>query len=141
MSGPGGAGNMEFLAGRMQDLAHLAAFLDKACAGMDAEAKCDVRLATEEVFTNIYMHGYRGQGGRVDIRVSHSPGWVTVEIVDQAPAFDPASAPKPDIDSGFDDRSIGGLGWHMVRQVMDEIRWVPGEGRGNAYVLVKHVVA
>ena len=29
----------------------------------------------------------------------------------------------------------------MVRRVMDEIRWVPGEGRGNAYVLVKHVAA
>src|SRR5690606_12052671 len=78
MSGLVGAGSMEFRAERLQDLARLAAFLDNACDGIDADARGDVRLATEEVFTNIYAHGYRGEPGPVDIRVSHSPGRITV---------------------------------------------------------------
>ena len=141
MSGLVGAGSMEFRAERLQDLARLAAFLDNACDGIDADARGDVRLATEEVFTNIYAHGYRGEPGPVDIRISHSPGRITVAITDEAPAFDPASAPTPDIESDFDGRNVGGLGWHMVRRVMDEIGWAPGVRRGNVYLLVRHVTA
>lgn len=141
MSGPGGGGSKEFRANRLQDLARLPAFLDHACAGIDADARGDVRLAIEEVFTNIYAHGYRGQPGPVDIRVSHSPGRIAVAIADQAPAFDPASAPPPDIDSDLDARNAGGLGLHMVRRVMDEVGWAPGVERGNVYSLVKHVAA
>lgn len=141
MSGPGDGGSGEFRANRLQDLARLAAFLDHACAGIDADARGEVRLAIEEVFTNIYAHGYRGQHGPVDIRVGHSPGRITVAITDQAPAFDPASAPTPDIESDFGDRSVGGLGWHMVHRVMDEVGWAPGIERGNVYLLVKHVTA
>ena len=136
-----GDGSMQFRANRLQDLARLPAFLDSACSGLDADARGDVRLATEEVFTNIYTHGYRGQPGQVDIRVSHSPGRITVAITDEAPAFDPAWAPTPEFDSDLDARRIGGLGLHMVRRAMDEVGWVPGVERGNVYVLVKHVVA
>jgi anti-sigma regulatory factor (Ser/Thr protein kinase) len=132
---------MEFRADRLQDLARLPAFLDAACAGIDADARGDVRLATEEVFTNIYAHGYRSRSGPVDIRVGRSPGRITVAIADQAPVFDPASAPSADIDSDFDDRSVGGLGWHMVGRVMDEVGWAPGVERGNVYLLVKYVAA
>ena len=139
MSSVGGGRRMEFRAGRLQDLTRLAAFLDTACAGMDDGARGDMRLATEEVFTNIYVHGYRSQSGPVDIVVSHSTGCVTVAITDEAPAFDPASAPAPDIDADFDSRRVGGLGWHMVRGVMDEVGWAPGTQRGNVYLLVKHV--
>ena len=141
MSGADGSVSMEFRAGLMQDLARLPAFLDQACVGIDADARGDLRLAAEEVFTNIYAHGYRGQSGPVYLRVSHSPGRITVSIADEAPAFDPASAPIPDIDSGFGDRRVGGLGWHMVHRVMDEVGWAPGRERGNVYSLVKHVAA
>ncbi len=141
MSSLSGGTSKAFRADRLQDLARLAAFLDNACAGIDADARGDVRLAIEEVFTNIYAHGYRGQSGPVDIRISHSSGRITVAIADAAPAFDPASAPTPDINSDFDGRSVGGLGWHMVRRVMDEVGWASGVGRGNVYLLIKHVAA
>ena len=141
MSSLSGGTSKAFRADRLQDLARLVAFLDNACAGIDADARGDVRLAIEEVFTNIYAHGYRGQSGPVDIRISHSSKRITVAIADEAPAFDPASAPTPDINSDFDGRSVGGLGWHMVRRVMDEVGWAPGVGRGNVYLLIKHVAA
>jgi serine/threonine-protein kinase RsbW len=141
MSGLDAGGSREFRAGRLQDLARLPAFLDEACVGIEADVRGEMRLAIEEVFTNIYAHGYRGDSGAVEIRVGHSAGRIMVAITDQAPAFDPATAPAPDIGSDFGGRRVGGLGLHMVRQVMDEVGWAPGVERGNVYLLVKHVAA
>lgn len=128
-------------AARLQDLARVATFLDAACAGLEADARGDLRLATEEVFLNIVSHGYRTGPGPVEIRVGRAPDRITVVIADQAPEFDPASVAAPDLDADCARRRIGGLGWHLVRQLMDEVGWTPGAGRGNAYRLVRRVGA
>ncbi|MGY1459246.1 MULTISPECIES: ATP-binding protein [unclassified Luteimonas] len=141
MSGPATTGLMEFRASRLQDLARLETFLDSACAGIDDEARSDLRLAIEEVFVNIFAHGYGSDSGPVDIRVSHAPARVTVAIADAAPAFDPAAVPTPDLDADCSERTVGGLGWHLVRSVIDEVGWAPGMEGGNVYLLVKHVAA
>lgn len=141
VSGADATGLMEFRAGRLQDLARLEAFVDSACAGIDAAVRSDLRLAIEEVFVNIFRHGYGSDSGRVDIRVSHAPARVTVAIADVAPAFDPAVVPEPELDAGSIDRRVGGLGWHLVRSVMDEVGWAPGKEGGNVYLLVKHIAA
>jgi anti-anti-sigma factor len=132
---------MAFRARRFADLAPLAAFLDTACAGIDADARADLRLATEEVFANIFKHGYRGLAGPVDISVSRAPGQVTVLVADQAPAFDPATAPAPDLQLDCAARGVGGLGWHLVHQVVDDVGWERAAGGGNVYRLVKHVAS
>ncbi|MGY1519852.1 ATP-binding protein [Luteimonas sp. A482] len=139
MSDPDADAGMTVRAARLQDLTRLTAFLDAACAGVDADAYADLRLASEEVFVNIVRHGYRAGPGPVEIRVSRGPDRITVLIADQAPRFDPASIPAPGLDAGWADREVGGLGWHLVRRVMDEVGWAPGAERGNAYRLVRHV--
>lgn len=130
---------MTFPVARLQDLPRLVAFLQAACCGVDADARADLRLATEEVFVNILRHGYRSGAGPVEIRVGRAPDRVTVSIVDQAPQFDPSSIAAPDLDAGCADREVGGLGWHLVRRVMDEAGWAPGAERGNAYRLVRYL--
>jgi anti-sigma regulatory factor (Ser/Thr protein kinase) len=49
--------------------------------------------------------------------------------------------PAPDLDSAWRERSVGGLGWHLVRRVIDEVGWAPAVPCGNAYRLVKHFAA
>lgn len=141
MSDPDADARMTVRAARLQDLTRMVAFLDAACRGVDAEARADLRLAMEEVFVNICRHGYRAAPGPVEIRVDRAPDRVTVLIADQAPKFDPASIPAPDLDAGCADRELGGLGWHLVRQVMDDAGWAPGAERGNTYRLVRHLGA
>jgi anti-sigma regulatory factor (Ser/Thr protein kinase) len=135
---PAGAGS-EFHATTVQDLPALATFLERACvqAGADADAASTVRLATEEVLSNILRHGYGNQPGLVTIRVDATPERITVRLVDTAPAFDPASVGAPDLDADWAERGIGGLGWHLVHQVMDEVRREGGARGGNVYTLVK----
>lgn len=130
-----------FQATRMADLAGLTAFVERACArvGAGAEAAADLRLATEEVFTNIVRHGYGDQPGPVTVRVEGTPAQIVVTLVDAAPDFDPDSLPAPDIHADCAQREPGGLGWHLVRQVMDEVRREPGAQGGNVFTLVKKI--
>ncbi len=96
----------------------------------------DTQLAVEEVITNVLTHGYRGQGGEVDVTCRATRGIVEVQIEDSAPPFDPLSLPEPDLTADIEDRNIGGLGIFLIRQVMDEIVYRYENGK-NILVLVK----
>ena len=136
-------GDDVFNATGMADLAALVALLERACArvGASAGAVSDLRLATEEVFANILSHGYGGQPGPVTVRVEATPAQVIVTLADAAPDFDPADAAAPDIGAQWAQRPLGGLGWHLVYQVMDEVRRESRAQGGNVYTLVKKLSA
>src|SRR5690606_24989564 len=110
-----------FRATAMADLHGLMAFVDRACeeAGVGGEVAFAVRLAVEEAFTNIMEHGYGGDGGPVTVAIDAGAQGVCVVLRDEAPVFDPLHAPAPDLDAALEEREPGGLGWHLVRQVMD----------------------
>lgn len=141
MTPPQAGAGTGFHATTMQDLPALATFLARACAqaGADADAASAVRLATEEVLSNILRHGYGNRPGPVAIRVDAAPERITVTLVDAAPAFDPGSVAAPELGTGWAERGIGGLGWHLVHQLMDETRREPGAQGGNVYTLVKRL--
>lgn len=131
-----------FRAAAMADLPAVLAFVDAACDALsaDGDARFAMRLAVEEVFTNILEHGYRGNGP-VEVAVDGGPRCVRVRLSDQAPKFDPADAPAPDLDSPLEERDPGGLGWHLVRQLVDELEYRPAPAGGNTYTLVKQLPA
>jgi serine/threonine-protein kinase RsbW len=127
---------------RREHLAELLAFVDDACAraGIGGETLSDVRLAVEEVVTNVMDHGYgRTAAGPVTVRFRRDPREVIITIEDLAPSFDPAHVARPDIGAPLEQRPIGGLGWHLVRQVMDEVRHERTGTQGNRVTLVKRL--
>lgn len=134
-----GQGADDFHASCLPDLEPLRHFIDAACAGAgaDAETVFAIRLAVEEVFANIYEHGYATHEGPVDISVRCDAGRISVCMTDQAPPFDPADAPAPDLDSDWERRNPGGLGLHLARQLMDEVKYRRGAPCGNVFTLVK----
>jgi len=91
--------------------------------GWEDDALLDVQLAVEEAVTNTILHGYDGRSGTISIRIETSPHHISVEIADDAPAFDPLSVPDPDISGEIEDRQIGGLGIFLIRRVMDEVSY------------------
>jgi anti-sigma regulatory factor (Ser/Thr protein kinase) len=60
-----------------------------------------------------------------------------VVIRDRGAAFDPGSVPAADVTSGWEDRPVGGLGWHLIRQSVDEIDYEREPSGGNRLTLVK----
>lgn len=121
------------------DLAPLFVWLERAGvrAGLDADVLFDLRLALEEVFLNIYKHGYAGGTGRCLIGWQAWPDRVELTLADDAPWFDPSQAPAPPLQADWRQRVPGGLGWHLVRQVVDECRHVARYPRGNLFTLIK----
>ncbi|HEV7993250.1 MAG TPA: ATP-binding protein [Gemmatimonadaceae bacterium] len=127
---------------RREHLAELLAFIDGACAraGLDPDIRFDVRLATEEVVTNVIEHGYAGMPtGPVTVRFQCEPARVIVTVDDLARPFDPALVPRPDTAAPIEQRRSGGLGWHLVHQIMDEVRHEPRTPMGNRLTLVKRL--
>jgi serine/threonine-protein kinase RsbW len=77
-------------------------------------------LALDEILSNIVRHGLAGRPASIDLTFSVDTEYVTVEIVDQAEAFNPLLAPPPDTSSSLEDRKPGGLGIALVRQLMHD---------------------
>jgi anti-sigma regulatory factor (Ser/Thr protein kinase) len=47
--------------------------------------------------------------------------------------------PAPDLAAGWEERDAGGLGWHLVRRLMDEVRHEAPPDGGNRLTLIKHL--
>ena len=106
-------------------------------AGADEESCYAVKLAVEEVCLNVLQHGYGGKGGPLDVTFSGDDDRFVITITDSAPPFSPAAAPAADTESTWEHRPIGGLGWHLVREMMDTIEHEITPGGGNRVTLVK----
>ncbi len=112
---------------------------------MDEAGAFALRLAIEEVCVNIADHGYGGQApGPLSVGVWHHPcgpqPHMEVHIRDQATPFHPEDAPEPDLSASVQARRVGGLGWFLIRQLMDSIAYTT-TAQGNCLRMVKHLSA
>ena len=124
----------------VEHLPEFLALLDDTAneAGVGDETLFPLHLATEEACTNVIMHGYADAPGPLTLRVEITPKSVAVVLIDEAATFDPDCAPAPPIDGSVEERPIGGLGWHFIREVTDDIQHEVPPGGGNRLTLIKH---
>ena len=123
---------------QVRDLNDMREFLETAVltlGGSDDDAG-DLVLAVNEAVTNVLLHGYNGRPGPVTICVEVVNDDLRVVLTDNAPLFDPTRVPPPDIFLPLEDRPLGGLGVHMMRQLTDELVYRP-LADGNELVFVK----
>ncbi len=59
-------------------------------------------------------------------------------IEDDGVAFDPLAIAPSSLDDDIDQRAMGGLGIHLVRELMDEMRYVR-VGSRNRLTLIKRL--
>ncbi|WP_251049870.1 MULTISPECIES: anti-sigma regulatory factor [unclassified Streptomyces] len=121
-------------------LGEIAAFVLRlaAAGGLDKGAAYRLRLAVDELATNIVMHGYRGGGGRITVRGRSGPAGVQIAIEDTAPAFDPVEGCLPPV-PGLppERRRVGGLGIHLALTSVDEFSYTRRNGRNISTLTVK----
>jgi serine/threonine-protein kinase RsbW len=128
----------------MANLPDLLALAERACdaAGVDDETRYRVRLLVEEVCVNVVSHGYpAGQPGPIELDIESTAEWMTIRISDKAETFRPEDAPAPDLESDWQERSAGGLGWHLVRSLSDELHHASVPGGGNRYTMTTRIRA
>jgi serine/threonine-protein kinase RsbW len=127
---------------RLAHIGELLDFVDSFCeqAGIGPEDQFDLRLSIEEVAANVMMHGY-GQRtpGPLEISLCADNEQVTVTICDRAAPFDPEEAPQPDLSVPAEERQVGGLGWHLVKKIVDQLSYRYDPTYGNTVTLVKRL--
>lgn len=123
---------------RLGEIEKLANAVDQAVP--DRDLAFSANLCLEELITNTITYGLKGATDRfihVQIRVSNE--WFEILLKDDAPRFDPfTQVPRPDLDLDINKRPVGGLGVHLVKTLMDEVR-AYYDGTGNLFVLRKHL--
>ena len=98
-------------------------------------------LALEEHLTNVLNYGFDdGSEPWISVRVTVNGEALVAKITDTGKAFNPLSRPPVDIDVPLDERPIGGLGVHLMRQSMDELSY-SREGRMNVLMMIKALAA
>lgn len=83
----------------------------------------DVRLIAEEIVANAIEYG--GTDAQTDITVDIEKDTDQLSIVfrDSGQAFDPLSVEAPELDADIEDRAIGGLGLHLVRELAESLSY------------------
>ena len=87
-------------------------------------------LALDELLANILSHGGGELKAVPDIRLRLwlENGQLVTALSDSGPPFNPLDAPPPALDLDLDDKPIGGLGIHLVRQLIDDIQYRREDG-------------
>lgn len=100
-----------------------------------------IALAVDEALCNIIRHGYnRAMDRPIWICVwpepgdEHSAGGIRIVIEDEANQVDPSKMKSRDLA----DIRPGGLGVHIIREVMDEAIYEKREPVGMRLIMVKH---
>ena len=104
-----------------------------------AEPLFHLNLALEEVLTNVISYGYDDSGEHeLIVRLGFQQGELWAEVEDDARPFNPLETPPVDVQMPLEERSIGGLGIHLVRSLMDELEYRREEGK-NLFRMKKRI--
>ncbi|MEX2110612.1 MAG: ATP-binding protein [Gemmatimonadaceae bacterium] len=99
-----------------------------------------VNVTLDELLTNAISHGTAAvDASLLTVEVELDLERLTVTLTNDGSPFDPFGQPAPDTTLSVDDRPIGGLGIHIVRELMDEVSYERRDGH-NVVVLVKQLV-
>lgn len=89
--------------------------------GLDRKRTGRLCVALEEIFVNICHYAYPQGPGPVEVSCRSADGRLLIRIVDEGQPFDAATVAAPDLEADVESRKIGGLGWFLVRQAVDEL--------------------
>jgi sigma-B regulation protein RsbU (phosphoserine phosphatase) len=107
-----------------------------AC-GAAPECASDVVMAVDEACQNVIRHAYGGECDReIVLEVERRGDELVFHLRDFAPPVDPSQVKPRDLD----DLRPGGLGTHLIAEVMDATEFVePPPGGGNLLRMTKRI--
>ena len=89
-----------------------------------------VDLALEEHLTNVIDHGYEDDAAHeIVIRFVSEEDCLQVEVEDDGKPFNPLDAPRVHTSVPLEEKPMGGLGVHLMRQFMDELSYRRAAGK------------
>ena len=115
-----------------------------SAAGLDKKASYKLRLAVDEIATNVIVYGYEGWTiqGNLDLQAKIDNSSLTILMEDNAGAFDPTTKfmlEEESINLPIEQRVIGGLGVYLAIQGVDRFMYERiGDRNRNIFVVHLH---
>ncbi len=105
--------------------------------GFDKDCVRDLVLAVNEACMNVIQHGYAGRNGPIRLEVVSQPDAIEFRIRDEAAPVAMSAWKARDLN----DIRPGGLGVHFIREIMDEVCYLPTpDNTGNLLSLKKYQI-
>jgi len=125
--------------GDVQNLEIIADFITQATqqSNLSEQDIFAIQLAVDEACTNIIEHAYADSPGDIHLTCELEPDECIITLRDHGRPFDPEAIPPPNIDSGLEERRVGGLGLYFMHKLMDEVRFSFDSETGNQLVMIK----
>lgn len=107
--------------------------------GLSEACITDVNICLDELFTNIVSYGFEDDLEHIiRFTMDLDSQVLTLSIEDEGIPFNPLEKKAPEIPVDLIDVRIGGLGIHIVRKLMDDIRYKRKQGK-NKLTLKKFI--
>lgn len=109
-------------------------------AGLDKETAYNLRLAVDEIATNIITHGYlaANYAGEIYVQAILDDRALAIQIEDTAIPYDPTQKTAPrDLTLPLEQRQVGGLGVFLAIQGVDRFIYKRANGRNRNLLIVK----
>jgi anti-sigma regulatory factor (Ser/Thr protein kinase) len=111
--------------GTLDSLSVIGKYVNESAAeaGLDKKAAYHLRLAVDEIATNIIIHGYDEAGltGEVRVLSDLDQNALTITLEDSSAPFDPRNLGRPgQLDQPVEERPIGGLGIYLTIENVDK---------------------
>ena len=92
--------------------------------GIPKQVRLKMNVVFDELLTNIISYAYQDNKEHdIGIKVELSADRLKVSMVDEGIPFNPLGVETPDMDLPLEERKIGGLGIHLVRNMMDKVSY------------------
>ncbi|MGB7291897.1 MAG: ATP-binding protein [Thermodesulfobacteriota bacterium] len=124
------------LKNNLTEIGRMSQVIDEFCSSnkLCSDTGFALNLSLEEILTNIIKYGYDDDDEHIIlVRLYLNQGQVYIEVEDDGKPFNPLEVEPPDINKPIDERPIGGLGIHLVKNHMDSLDY---RRNGNRNLLI-----
>jgi len=123
-------------------LGELREFVEQAAvhSGLVHDDVFAFKLVVDELCANIIQYGFdEGESGLLSLSFDVKAGVASLIIRDNGKHFSPEQAKSPDLEAGWNEREIGGLGIYFVKELMDNVSYNRTNDNVNEFILEKKI--
>lgn len=124
---------------KIENLNKLAEFIENFGEEHELSPKniFELNLILDELITNIISYAYEDDSDHaIELDIIKEKDELKIQLIDDGKEFNPLEKEEVKLDEDLDERKIGGLGIHIVKEKTDEIKY-KRESNKNILMLKK----
>lgn len=110
--------------------------------GFNEDEIYQIELAVDEASANVVKHAYKDESSsekNIFVTVKRRPARIEITIADHGVGFDPSSLHTPDMEEYLKRMKPGGLGVHLIKTLMDDVKFRINPGVRNEVKMIKNL--